>query len=126
MIYQSPYALRKELKRKIQDMLKQLELRYEEVVRARAQLDHLRQQDVQLRQEFNSLQANTWRRISSANASTASVMSSLHLAELENNLQELNSLIALRTQSYNKLAQEAYKSVSMLLSTINDCIRCES
>ena len=126
MIYQSPYALREELKRRVQDMLRQVELKYEEVVRARAQLDHLRHQDIQLRQEFNSLQATTWRRVASANSCTASAMSILHLTELENSLQELGSLISLRTQAYNKLTQDAYGSVSQLLSTINDCIRCES
>ena len=126
MIYQTPYALREEFTRRIQAMLRQLELKYEEIAHVRTQLDQLRQQDVDLRQEFNSLQASTWRNAISANAGAVSTMSSIHLTELQNSMQELDNLIAIRTQTYDRLIQESYKCVSRLLSTINDCIRCES
>jgi uncharacterized protein involved in exopolysaccharide biosynthesis len=128
MINQSsyPYPFRDEFRRRIQEILRQLELKYDEIVRARTQLDNLRRQGIQLCQEFNSLESNTWRNTTSSNAGTVSTMSSLHLADLQKNLQELDGLISIRTQAYNGLVKESYQNVSRLLSTINDCIRCES
>lgn len=121
-----PYPFRDEFRRRIQEILRQLELIYEEIVRSRNQLDHLRSQSIQLCQEFNSLQSSAWRNVTSNDAGTVSAISSLQLADLQSNLTELDSLIAMRTQAYNKLVQESYQWVSRLLSTINDCIRCES
>lgn len=128
MIYETshPFPFRDEFRRRIQEILRQLEQNYEEIVRTRTQLDHLRKQSILLCHEFNSIQSNIWRNASSNNAGTVSSMSRLSIMEFQTNIQELDSLIAARTRDYNKLIQEAYQTVLRLLSTINDCIRCES
>lgn len=121
-----PYPYRDEFKRRIQEILRQLEQKYEEIVHVRTQLDHLRKQGIQLCHEFHSIQSNIWRNASSNNADSLSSMSRLSIIDFQANIQELDNLIAARTRVYNKLVQEAYQTVSRLLSAINDCIRCES
>lgn len=121
-----PYPYRDEFKRRIQEILRQLEQKYEEIVHVRTQLDHLRNQTIQLRHEFGSIQSNIWRNASSSSADSLSSTSRLSTINFQVNIQELDNLIAARTRVYNKLVQEVYQTVSRLLSTINDCIRCES
>lgn len=128
MIYDEtsyPYLFQEESRKRIQEMLRQLQERYEEIVHVRTQLDHLRKQAIQLCSEFNTIQSGIWRNATSSTANTISSMGRLSIIEFQTNFQELDNLIATQTRIYNRLVQEAYQTVLRLLSIINDGIISE-